>query len=313
VAFGDRGRDGSTRDRRSLHTAGDRCHPGYMDRNELAEFLRSRRERLRPSDVGLAAGQRRRTPGLRREEVALLAAMSVDYYTRLEQSRGPQPSRAVLTGIARALRLSDDERAHLFHLAGEQPEPATGPSSDVRAGILHLLDRLDDTPALVIDAKYQVLAWNQLAAALITDFSALPPRERNLIRRRFLSCDAPESRLYGNEETLQFAREVVADLRAAAARYPDDPDIRALIEDLLASSPEFARLWAEHEVAIQRGMCKTINHPVVGALTVQCEMLLVPDCDQRVLLYSAEPGTPSHEALQLLKVIGTQDMRVTSG
>ncbi len=283
-----------------------------MDRNELAEFLRSRRERLSPSDVGLAAGQRRRTPGLRREEVALLAAMSVDYYTRLEQSRGPQPSRAVLTGIARALRLSDDERAHLFHLAGEQPEPATGPSPDVRAGILHLLDRLDDTPALVIDAKYQVLAWNQLAAALITDFSALPPRERNLIRRRFL-CAAPESRLYDSEETLQFAREVVADLRAAAGRYPDDPEIRALIEDLLASSPEFTRLWADHEVAIQRGMCKTINHPVVGPLTVQCEMLLIPDCDQRVLLYSTEPGSHSHEALQLLKVIGTQDMRVTSG
>jgi transcriptional regulator with XRE-family HTH domain len=283
-----------------------------MDRNELAEFLRSRRERLRPSDVGLAAGQRRRTPGLRREEVALLAAMSVDYYTRLEQSRGPQPSRAVLTGIARALRLSDDERAHLFHLAGEQPEPATGPSPDVRAGILHLLDRLDDTPALVIDAKYQVLAWNQLASALITDFSAIPPGERNLVRRRFLNCAVPESRLYDSEETLQFAREVVADLRAAAARYPNDPDIRQLIEDLLASSSEFTRLWADHQVGIQRGMCKTINHPVVGPLTLQCEMLLVPDCDQRVLIYTAEPGTHSHEALRLLKVIGTQDMRVPS-
>jgi transcriptional regulator with XRE-family HTH domain len=282
-----------------------------MDRKVLAEFLRSRRERLRPSDVGLAAGQRRRTPGLRREEVALLAAMSVDYYTRLEQSRGPQPSRAVLTGIARALRLSDDERAHLFRLAGSQPEPPPGPSPDVRAGILHLLDRLDDTPAMVIDAKYQVLAWNSLAAALIADFSALPSRDRNLVRQRFLNCGSPTSCLYDNEETLQFAREVVADLRAAAARYPDDPDIRALIEDLLTHSPEFATLWADHEVAIQRGMCKTIHHPVVGPLTLQCELLLIPDHDQRLLIYTAAPNTPSHDALQLLKVIGTQDMRVT--
>lgn len=284
-----------------------------MDRNELAEFLRSRRERLRPSDVGLAAGQRRRTPGLRREEVALLAAMSVDYYTRLEQSRGPQPSRAVLTGIVRALRLSDDERAHLFHLAGEQPEPTTGPSPDVRAGILHLLDRLDDTPALVIDAKYQVLAWNQLAAALITDFSAHPARERNLVRRRFLNCDLPESCMFDSEETRQFAREVVADLRAAAGRYPDDVEIRDLIDELLASSPEFTALWADHEVAIQRAMCKSITHPLVGTINLLCEMLVVPDCDQRVLIYTAEPGSRSHEALQLLKVIGTQDMRVTSG
>jgi transcriptional regulator with XRE-family HTH domain len=284
-----------------------------MDRNELAEFLRSRRARLRPSDVGLAAGQRRRTPGLRREEVAQLAAISVDYYTRLEQSRGPQPSRAVLTGIARALRLSDDERAHLFHLAGEKPEQVTaGPSPDVRPGILHLLDRLDDAPAMVIDAKYQVLAWNQLAAALIADFSALPPRHRNLVRQRFLGCGVPESCRFDSEESTQFARETVADLRAAAARYPDDIEIRELIEELLASSAEFRRLWADHEVGIRRSMCKTVIHPVVGQLTLSCEMLLVPDFDQRVLIYTAEPGTPSHDALQLLKVIGTQDMRVPS-
>lgn len=256
----------------------------------------------------MPVGQRRRTPGLRREEVAALAAISVDYYTRLEQARGPQPSRQVLTGLGRALRLSDDERAHLFHLAGEQPQPPSGLITDVRPGILHLLDRLDDTPAMVLDAKYQILAWNQLAAALICDFSALPPRERNLVRQRFLVSHEDSPCRWESAETMQYAREVVADLRTAVARYPDDPDIRELIDDVRAGSPEFARLWAEHEVRVQRSMCKTIWHPQVGSINLQSEMLLVPDCDQRILLYTAEPGTPSHEALRLLKVIGTQDL-----
>ncbi|HEV2783113.1 MAG TPA: helix-turn-helix transcriptional regulator [Actinophytocola sp.] len=279
-----------------------------MDRAGLADFLRSRRDRLQPTDVGLAAGRHRRTPGLRREEVAQLAAMSVDYYTRLEQARGPQPSRAVLTGIARALRLSDDERAYLFHLAGQQPEPPAGPPQDVPPSVLHLLDRLDDTPALVLDAKFQVLAWNQLAAALITDFSAEPPRERNLLRRRFLAPPGSACRRYDDEETIRFGQEVAADLRAALARYPDDPGIRELLDELLAGSPEFAQMWAAHEVRVQRTMCKTVNHPVVGPIDLQSQMLLIPDRDQRVVLYTAVPGTSSHEALQLLKVIGTQDL-----
>jgi transcriptional regulator with XRE-family HTH domain len=284
-----------------------------VDREELADFLRSRRERLRPADVGLPAGQRRRTPGLRREEVAQLASISVDYYTRLEQARGPQPSRAVLTALARALRFSDDESAHLFHLVGEHLAPAGRLSADVRPGILHLLDRMDDTPALVIDAKYQVLAWNQLAAALITDFSALPPRERNLIRRRFLAASSPASCRFDSTETLQFGREVVVDLRAAAARSPSDPEIRSLIDDCLTASPEFATLWSDHEVAIQHTLCKKLHHPVVGELELLCEILLIPDADQRVLLYTAEPNSHSHQALQLLKVIGTQDMSTTRG
>src|SRR5690348_7523742 len=172
-----------------------------MDRPQLAEFLRSRRERLRPEDVGLPAGLRRRTPGLRREEVASLATMSTDYYTRLEQGRGPRPSRPVLTGLARALRLSDDERDHLFRLAGEQPGPPPGPPADVRSGVLRMLARLD-VPGLVLDAKYDVLAWNPLAAALIADFSALPPRERNLLRLRFLTDGQDrQTRLFGADAT----------------------------------------------------------------------------------------------------------------
>ncbi|WBQ03707.1 helix-turn-helix transcriptional regulator [Kribbella sp. CA-293567] len=281
-----------------------------MDRAQLAEFLRIRRERLRPDDVGLPAGLRRRTPGLRREEVAGLATMSTDYYTRLEQGRGPRPSRPVLSGLARALRLSEDERGHLFRLAGEQPAPQPGPPADVRTGVLRMLARLD-VPGLVLDAKYDVLAWNPLAAALITDFSAVPPRERNLLRLRFLSGSRQVDR-FGERQTAQFARESAADLRAATGRYPDDSSIAALVTDLVEGSEEFARIWTLHEVATQQSMCQTILHPAVGRIDVVCEVLLIPDRDQRVILYTADPGSPSDQAIRLLEVVGTQSLTTPS-
>lgn len=280
-----------------------------MDRAQLAEFLRIRREQLRPSDVGLPAGLRRRTPGLRREEVAGLATMSTDYYTRLEQGRGPRPSRPVLTGLARALRLSDDERDHLFRLAGEQPAPPPGPPAEVRTGVLRMLARLD-VPGLVLDAKYDVLAWNPLAAALIADFSAIPPRERNLLRLRFLAGSDQRDR-FGDVATKEFARETTADLRAATGRYPDDPSIAGLVADLLAGSEEFARIWAKHEVATQQSLCQTIYHPTVGQIDTICEVLVIPERDQRVVLYTAEPGSPSEDALRLLDVIGTQSLDIS--
>ncbi|MGW6201583.1 helix-turn-helix transcriptional regulator [Kribbella sp. NPDC055110] len=276
-----------------------------MDRDGLAEFLRVRRESLQPSDVGLPAGLRRRTPGLRREEVASLATMSTDYYTRLEQGRGPRPSRAVLTGLARALRLSDDERGHLFRLAGEQPAPPPGPPVEVRTGVLRMLARLD-VPGLVLDAKYDVLAWNPLAAALITDFSAIPPRGRNLLRLRFLTDRQHE--LFGEEATREFAREAAADLRAATSTYPNDSALAQLVEDLLAGSPEFAEIWARHEVGRQQTLCQTIFHPQVGQIDVICEVLVVPERDQRVVLYTAEPGSASEQAIRLLDVIGLQEL-----
>ncbi|MFI7226862.1 helix-turn-helix transcriptional regulator [Nonomuraea angiospora] len=277
-----------------------------IDRAGLAGFLRSRRELVRPSDVGLEGGKRRRTPGLRREEVARLAGMSVDYYARLEQARGPRPSRQMLGAIARALRLTDDERAHLYYLTGEPPGPPPGPAQDVRPGVLHLLDRLDDTPAFVSDAKYDVLAWNPLAAALLTDFSVLPPGERNLIWRYFTDPRARERQ--DPDGAWRFARESVADLRAAAARYPDDPGIRRLVDRLLAGSAEFAELWAGHDVTVRRSARKRINHPAVGWLELDCETLHVPEGDQWIVLYTAAPGSPSYEALRLLKVIGTQNL-----
>ncbi|MEU1161170.1 helix-turn-helix transcriptional regulator, partial [Streptomyces sp. NPDC005921] len=161
-----------------------------MDRPELADFLRRARTRLDPSDVGLAPGVRRRTPGLRREEVASLAGMSADYYTRLEQSRGPRPSRQMLTALARALRLTEDERDHLFHLTGEEPPRRETASTHVRPGLLLVLDRLHDTPALVSTDCGEILAQNALSRALSGDVLARPPRERNLLRRYFLDPSA---------------------------------------------------------------------------------------------------------------------------
>lgn len=276
-----------------------------VDRAELGMFLRSRRERLRPSDVGLPDGARRRTPGLRRQEVAQLAGMSVDYYIRLEQGRGPQPSRSVLTGLARALRLSDIERSYLLVIACDGPQPVATPPRDVPAGVLHLLDRLDDTPAYVMDAAWDILAWNAMAAALIPEVLALPERERNAMRWLFLPGTVAGS-LDDDHERL--AREAVADLRVAAARYPDAPPVAGLVAELSAASPLFAELWERHEVQVRRSTHKRTDHPVVGPIDLDIETLLVAERDQRVVLYTAAPGTPSHEALRLLRVVGTQDL-----
>ncbi|MER6075569.1 helix-turn-helix transcriptional regulator [Streptomyces sp. NPDC001817] len=279
-----------------------------MDRVELAGFLRSRRERISPADVGLAAGPRRRTPGLRREEVAQLAFISTEYYTRLEQARGPRPSREVLAGLARALRLSDAEREHLHLLAGAPPDRAPGPPREVRQGILDLIHRLPQSAAFVTSATLEVLAWNELAAALMEDFSALPRRDRNLARRAFLGRRSEGQRLYGVSDADAFARHAVRRLRTAAARYPDDPEVTGLIRELRDSSEEFARLWDAHDVDGEPTLRKTFRHPLVGPVTVDCDALDLSDRDQQVVIYTAVPGTPSEEALRLLSVIGTQRM-----
>ncbi|GAB3816420.1 helix-turn-helix transcriptional regulator [Micromonospora zhanjiangensis] len=275
-----------------------------MDRRQLADFLRIRRARVRPGDVGLPAGTRRRTPGLRREEVARLAGISVDYYIRLEQARGPHPSRQVLSALGRALRLHTNERDHLFRLAGEVPRPPAGPSADVPAGVLHLLDRLTDTPAFVIDVKYDLLAWNPLAVALLGDPAGCSAEERNLVWRMFLGGCGVD--LSGDPAAAAYADQCVADLRAAAAQYPGDPGIRRLIDRLL-TSPEFARRWAEHRVCVRQGSTsKTLVHPVVGELTLECEVLEVAGHGQRLVIHTAVPGSPSAEALKLLGVVGPQ-------
>jgi transcriptional regulator with XRE-family HTH domain len=276
-----------------------------MDRRQFAEFLRSRRSRVQPGDVGLAGGVRRRTPGLRREEVAGLAGISVDYYARLEQARGPQPSRQVLAALARALRLYDAERAHLYHLAGEAPATPDGPSPDVPAGVLHLLERLDDTPAYVIDVKYQILAWNRMAAALMGDPSDWPAQRRNIIWNLFAGEHSAAA--LADPDSAAFAAECVAELRAAAAGYPHDPGIHRLIAELIAVSPAFVREWEQLRVCVRRGTTvKHMRHPAVGRLALECEVLDLAGHGQRLILYSAAPGSPTAEALRLLGVLGTQ-------
>lgn len=275
-----------------------------MDRAEVAAFLRTRRERLGPGEVGLPTAARRRTPGLRREEVALLAGVSVDYYSRLEQARGPSPSRQVLAALARALRLTDDERDHLFRLAGEPaPEPQAR-SRHLRPGVLHLLDRLADSAVMVVNDLGDVLAWTPLAQALFTDFSALPAEQRNLYRSFFTGQEElhrllPEDRERG-------ARAHVADLRATSTRRRGDPEVRRLVEQLRRASPLFERLWAEHDVAVRRADRKRFLHPTVGLLELDCEVLLTPEHDQRLILHTAPPGSETAEKLELLRVIGLQ-------
>ncbi|MBJ6638605.1 helix-turn-helix domain-containing protein [Streptomyces sp. DHE7-1] len=281
-----------------------------MNRAELADFLRRGRARLEPSDVGLAAGARRRTPGLRREEVAQLAGMSVDYYTRLEQRRGPRPSRQMLTALARALRLTDDERDHLFHLVGEEPPRRGTASAHVRQGLLLVLDRLYDSPAQVVTDCGTVLAQNALAKALVGDALARPPRERNLTRRFFLDPAARD--LFPPEDRPAHAFDHVASLRAVAAARPDDPEPAALAAELRAASPEFARLWEAHEVSLRRPSSKRFVHPVVGLLELDCEVLLSHEGRQQLIIHTARPGTDSYERLRLLQVVGLQDMAPSS-
>ncbi|MFH8937318.1 helix-turn-helix transcriptional regulator [Streptomyces griseosporeus] len=277
-----------------------------MNRAELADFLRRSRARLEPSDVGLTAGARRRTPGLRREEVASLAGMSVDYYTRLEQSRGPRPSRQMLTALARALRLTQDERDHLFHLTGEEPPRRETASAHVRPGLLLVLDRLYDTPAQVVTDAGEVLAQNALAKALVGDVMSRPPRDRNLARLFFLDPAARE--LFPEEDRPFHARGHVAALRAVTAARPDDPEPAALVAELRERSEEFAALWDEHEVSQRYRATKRFRHPVVGLLDLDCEVLLSHEHHQLLVIHSARPGTEAHERLQLLRVVGLQDL-----
>ncbi len=277
-----------------------------MDKRGLAKFLRGKREQVSPADVGLPEGRRRRTPGLRREEVAQLAYISVDHYTRLEQARGRHPSRRVLDGIARALRLSDQERAHLFHLAGEREERRTAePVREVRPSTLNLVNRLTDAAAIVVDDTCRVLAWNPLAVALFEDFSALAGQERNVIKRYLLHPD-PVRRHYVVDSPERFVMTAVSYLRVAVTRYPGSPELRSLIEELLAGSEHFARLWRSQRFRIERHQHQTVRHPRVGPIELDIDVLTVPDEEQQVVIFTAEPGSPAYESLQFLKVIGAE-------
>ncbi|AZZ51884.1 helix-turn-helix transcriptional regulator [Rathayibacter festucae] len=279
-----------------------------MDKGELAAFLRSRRERLRPEDVGLPSGPRRRTPGLRREEIAVLAHISTEYYARLEQGRAPRPSDVVLGGIAGALRLTSEESDHLHRLAGTAPTPSGLHRRDVRPSVLALLERLPHTAGIVLSATFEVLAWNDLAAALMEDFSLLPPRDRNLARKTFLAAEQPPEAIYGISDEIAFQEGVVTQLRSAHATYPSDPVVAELIEDLLAGSAEFARLWRRHDVQTPPPLRKTFRRTPVGAITVDCDSLAITERDQHLVLYTAPAGSRDAENLALLEVLGPEPL-----
>ncbi|WP_433213405.1 helix-turn-helix transcriptional regulator [Dactylosporangium sp. CS-047395] len=278
-----------------------------MQRDQLADFLRRRREAIRPADVGIPDGPRRRTAGLRREEVARLAGMSVDYVVRLEQGRSSQPSTQLLAALARALRLSEDERDHLFRLAGHQPPTAVGAASLARAGLVRLLDLLGDNPAMVLSDLGEVLAQNRASTLLAGDHTGFTGLRRFLVYRWFTE---PQSRqVQPDHDVEQHARQMVADLRAAAGRRPDDPVLADLVARLTAASPDFRRLWAEHEVAVRRADRKTFLHPRVGPVLMDCETLVTPDQGQ-LLVVLTPADAESRERLQLLMVLGSEDFTV---
>ncbi|GAA4009268.1 helix-turn-helix transcriptional regulator [Streptomyces sp. NBC_01352] len=275
-----------------------------MTATELGQALRRWRDRVSPDTAGLPSGGQRRAAGLRREELALLAGISVDYVTRLEQGRASNPSGQVVEALARALRLSGDERAYLFRLAGLVPPGPEMVPGYITPGVQRLLDRLVDTPVGVSDAAMTLLLANPMYAALMGDQSALRGFERNGVWRNFLG--APTRVRHTPEERRAFEVGMVGELRATATRYPGDRQLRRLIAELRAGSERFAELWDAGVVGRLEASRKTIEHPQVGLLTLDCDLLRVEGNDLHILVYSAEPGTEAAEKLGLLSVLGTQ-------
>jgi transcriptional regulator with XRE-family HTH domain len=283
--------------------------------SELGAFLRTRRDRIRPAEVGLPHGPRRRVPGLRREEVAQLAGLSADYYTELERGSTKnrvQPSAQTLSALARALRLNGDERDHLFHLA-ERPIPPSvrGPSAHVQPALLGLLDRLSNTPARVITDLHETLVENDLALTLLGKSPARRGPAASFVYRWFTDPQARE--IYPPEDHPQHSRVFVADLQAAAARRGRDEEVTKMVAVLRRRSQEFAALWDTHDVAVRRMDHKRIIHPMLGVIELDCYNLLSEDGRQRLLWFTAPPGSPGAEQLELLSVVGTQELNVAEG
>ena len=275
-----------------------------MDSRELACSLRSWRERVSPAEAGLPEGGRRRVTGLRRQEVAQLSGLSVEYLARLEQGRAGHPSPSVLTALARVLRLSDQERAHLFR-AADQAEPANGQMKRrITPSVQRILDRLTDTPVTVVDASWQCITANPLAYALAGNTSALPMRERNLAWIVFTGT--PTRYLRTEDEEHQLRREVVADLREARSRYPKDQLLGELIDDLLAASADFAQLWEQRPTSTHGATSRTFLHPEIGPITLDSDILTVRDSDLRLIVYTAAPDSKAAGQLDLLATIGDE-------
>ena len=273
-----------------------------LDRTALAEFLRLRRESLQPEDVGLPRGQRRRTSGLRREEVASLSHMSTDYYSRIEQERGPQPSEQMIAAIAQGLHLSLDERDHVYRLAGHTP-PSRGSSSDhISPGLLRIFDRLEDTPAEIVTELGETLRQNALGAALTGDVTTATGAARSIGYRWF--TDPATRARYDPSEHDHLTRMFASGLRGAVALRGPGSRAAQIAEQLLGESDWFREVWERQEVGIRPNEVKHFLHPELGALELSCQSLLDPEQSHMLLVYTAAPGSESYEKLQLLGVIG---------
>lgn len=278
-----------------------------IDRTGLAEFLRRRRELLQPEDVGMPRGQRRRTSGLRREEVAVLCNMSTDYYSRLERERGPHPSEQMIASIAQGLHLSLDERDHLFRLAGHQP-PVRGTTSEhISPGLLRILDRLDDTPAEIVTELGETLRQTPMGVALTGETTGFTGPERSIGFRWF--TDPATRELYAPQEHEFLTRMFASGLRQVATVRGPGSRAAHYAELLLERSAEFRRVWEDHEIGVRPHEVKHFVHPEVGALELTCQSLLDPDQSHRLLVYTALPGSESHEKLRLLSVLAPQAVR----
>jgi transcriptional regulator with XRE-family HTH domain len=275
-----------------------------IDRTALAGFLRIRREALQPEDVGLPRGQRRRTRGLRREEVAALCHMSTDYYARLERARGPHPSEQMLAAIAQGLHLAVEERDHLFRLAGHRPPTRGATSEHLSPGLQRILDRLHDTPAEVVTELGETLRQTPLSVAITGDTAALTGPARSLGYRWF--TDPAARARYAAEDHAYLSRLYASGLRAVVTLRGRGSAAAQLADRLLTDSDEFRRLWDEHEVGLRPRERKRFQHPEVGLLELTCQTLVDPDSSHLLLVYTAVPGSESSEKLALLAVIGSQ-------
>ena len=274
-----------------------------IDRTGLAQFLRQRREALQPQDVGLPRGQRRRTTGLRREEVAALAHMSTDYYARLERERGPQPSVQMIASIAQGLHLGLDERDHLFRLAGYQPPVRGALSEHVSPGLLRILDRLDDTPAEIVTELGVTLRQTPMGIALTGDATRWSGPARSLGYRWF--TDPAARAWYPPEDHAFLSRLYASHLRELVTRRGSGSRAAELAELALANSEELRRLWELHEVGVRPHDVKRFVHPSVGQIQLHCQTLLDPQQSHLLLVYTAVPGTQDQEKLELLSVLGS--------
>jgi transcriptional regulator with XRE-family HTH domain len=278
-----------------------------IDRTGLAEFLRRRRESLQPEDVGLPRGRRRRTSGLRREEVAALCHMSTDYYARIERERGPQPSEQMIASIAQGLHLTLDERDHLFRLAGHHSPVRGAVGEHISPGLLRVLDRLADTPAEIVTELGETLRQSPLGVALTGETTGFTGPARSLGYRWF--TDPATRNLYAPEDHPFLTRMWASGLRGIIALRGPDSRAAHLAELLLACSAEFREVWHDHEVGLRPDEVKHFVHPEVGPLELTCQRLVDPDQSHSLLVYTAVPGSESHQKLELLSVIGAQALR----